>query len=253
MIKLKNPDFIACSVQQYVHGTVLTKKEIISPEEACHFSYSCLDVRKSPEEKSTGSKMLYAYPMHLKSLVLGHTVLDMVAPSFADAYIVHDVYEKRSGHWHVDLQLHAQPMRKVMMQKMTYATVLEVMDNMLAAHGLWEGTGCFHRAALYHPQRQEMLLVEDIGRHNCVDRLYGQALLQGLEVQEFFLFITSRITGSLYKKIRRAGISHMVSRAAITSTTYTCAVQEGCTVVGFCRPKEKRMTIFCGNGIEAGC
>ncbi len=250
MIKLKNPDFITCSAQHYAHGSVQTIKEIISPEEACHFSYSCVDARKIPEEKNMGSKILYAYPMHLKSLVLGHTVLDMVAPSYADTYIMHDVYEKKSGHWHVNLQLHMQQERKIMVQKMTYLAVLEVMDNMLAAHGLWEGTGCFHRAALYHPERQEMLLVEDIGRHNCVDRLYGQALLQGFDVREFFLFISARITGSLYKKIRRAGITHMVSRAAITSTTYACAVQEGCTVVGFCRPNEGRMTLFCGDGIE---
>ncbi len=248
----QKPNFMSCTAQQYVHGKVQSIEEIISPEVACTFSYYYEDSRTIPTQKISGSHVLYAYPVDVEQLVLGHTVLDILAPIHKHAHVIPQVYAVDAGHWCVKIRVEQKVVQNLPytpLQKMPYTAVLEIMESMLEGQGLWDGTGCFHRAALFHPQQQKMHVVEDVGRHNCVDRLYGYALLHELDLEEYFLFISSRITASLYKKIRRAGIRHMVSRAAITSTTFTCATEEGCTVVAFCRPKEKRLTLFCGDGV----
>ena len=94
-----------------------------------------------------------------------------------------------------------------------------------------------------------------IGRHNCLDRLAGWACLNGIDPAETVLFVSARITSSLYAKARRAGFSFLISRSAVTSTPVEMARQQNrlhpahpVTVVGFCRPREERLTVFAGEG-----
>jgi FdhD protein len=55
--------------------------------------------------------------------------------------------------------------------------VVESMRRFIAAPGLWNDTGCFHRACALDPVIGDFSFrAEDIGRHNCLDRLCGQAL-----------------------------------------------------------------------------
>lgn len=111
---------------------------------------------------------------------------------------------------------------------------------------LWESTGCFHRAAMLDVRTGSFVrLAEDIGRHNCLDRLAGWACRNGLFPGDFVLFLSARITGSLYAKARRAGFCFLVSRAALTTAPLEDSTQGGVTLVGFCRPSEARFTVFC--------
>ena len=119
------------------------------------------------------------------------------------------------------------------------------MAEMLHIPGMWSGTGCFHRAALVRLDTGELVAMsEDIGRHNCLDRLVGQCCLRGEAPWRYALFITARITASLYCKARRAGLACLVSRSAVTSAALTRAREQGITLVGFCRTDETRFTVF---------
>ncbi len=248
MAELVKPAFLSCAPTQYKHGVAREISEIISPEEKCSFSYTCSYAVEKQGEKQifSGENTLYAYPLDLEKLVLGHTVLDIL-PCY-DADFTCDV-QRKDETFHVTLEGKPAQPSTIAPKKMPYAKVLSTMQTVLTAPGLWDGTGCFHRAALYHPVREELIFAEDIGRHNCVDRLKGHTLLHGLPMEEYVLFITARITASLYAKIRRAGIVTMVSRSAITTTSYSRARAEGCTLAAFCRPEDDRLTHFAGDGI----
>ncbi len=246
MAELITPTFIKCTPKQYKNGTIQEISEIISPEEPCQYTYVCYDKTRVVEQISSGEKTLYAYPVDLEKLILGHTVLDLL-PCY-DSNFTQKIEVKKDV-FKVTLEATKKKEIPAPIQKISVSTVLETMTHMLNAQGLWDGTGCFHRAALYHPQNQELILAEDIGRHNCVDRLKGHALLHNLAIEDYFLFITARITASLYQKIRRAGIKNMVSRSAITSTPFASAHEDGCTLAAFCRPEDNRVTLFAGDAI----
>lgn len=126
------------------------------------------------------------------------------------------------------------------------AVLLEEMRTFFCGAGHWDGTGSFHRAGLFCPQKRVVLrMAEDIGRHNCLDRLAGFCARQGLNPAEHILFISARITGSLYAKARRAGFRFMVSRGAVTSAALCLGRAQAVSLVGFCRPPEERLTVFC--------
>jgi len=123
------------------------------------------------------------------------------------------------------------------------------MAEFIHAPGLWDGTGCYHRAALLHAATGRVARVaEDIGRHNCLDRLAGHIALSGgsaLTVPaEHILYVTARISASLYCKARRLGVSCIVSRAAVSAASIEMARQQGVSLIGFCRPDEMRFTVF---------
>ncbi len=240
------PEFMTCMPVQYKQGKARGISEIISPEEPCHVMYECTHTNGAEQQVFSGKKTLHAYPIELEKLVLGHTVLDLL-PCY-DADFTYTLQQEDAA---FKVKLKATDKKRVghAPQKLSFAKALATMGTVLDASGLWDGTGCFHRAALYHPAREEYIFAEDIGRHNCVDRLKGHTLMHNLPIEEYFLFITARITTSLYQKIRRAGITHMVSRSAITSFPYENACKDQCTLAAFCRPEDERLTLFCGTGI----
>ncbi len=247
--------FLSCRPRQYKDGLVQDFSEVVSLEEPYTFTYRCKVAGQ--RESFCGEKTLYAYPTELEKLALGHVVLDILPENYE---VLSYELQEVDGKPQVVLEVREVSLQceqtvappcapEITAPFMTCAEVVSSMDKMLSAPGLWDGTGCFHRAALYDPKAQTFIFAEDIGRHNCIDRLKGHALMHKLSLQEYFFFTTARITASLYAKLRRAGVQHMVSRAAITSTSYVRATQEGCTLAAFCRPKEGRVTLFCGQNI----
>jgi len=133
------------------------------------------------------------------------------------------------------------------------AELLARMAECIRLPGLWDGTGCYHRAALFHAAAGTFVrVVEDIGRHNCLDRLAGHIALAGgsgrMPPADCILYVTARISASLYCKARRLGVRCIVSRSAVTSAAIEKAKTQAVTLIGFCRPEEERLTVFCGPG-----
>ncbi len=237
MANLTDQDFIRCTPTQYKKGKTRQIDEIISLEQPFTYSYNC----KHGEHHYNGTREIYAYPHKLDELIIGHVVLDQVP-----CYTSNFTYELKFENNKYELSLNATDMPRPAPPKVEVELedLVSIMSNVLSADGKWDGTGCFHRAVLYHPITKELILAEDIGRHNCVDRLKGHSIINNLPIQDYFLFITARITSSLYHKIQRAGIKTIVSRSAITSTAYLSAIKDNCTLAAFCRPEDERVTLF---------
>ena len=203
-----------------------------------------------------GETRLWAWPHERAELAAGHALLDCLHDAAPDSPSPRglppvEVWEG-DGAWHVTPPVAAVPQtRAASFAAPRPAALLAHMAEFIHAPGLWDGTGCYHRAALLHAATGRVARVaEDIGRHNCLDRLAGHIALSGgsaLTVPaEHILYVTARISASLYCKARRLGVSCIVSRAAVTSASIEMARQQGVSLIGFCRPEEERLTVFSG-------
>lgn len=125
------------------------------------------------------------------------------------------------------------------------AGLMAAMDAFIGAEGLWDSTGCFHRAGAYSVEQGKLLhRSEDIGRHNCVDRLAGWAALHQVPLEDKVLLVSARLTRSICVKALRAGFRFLVSRSAVTTASIARVEQAGATLVGFARTREGRFTVF---------
>jgi FdhD protein len=127
--------------------------------------------------------------------------------------------------------------------------MIAAMTELIEAGGRWDATGCFHRAGAYDPATGEFArIVEDIGRHNCIDRLAGWAVKNSRDLGSLVLVITARATASLASKAAAAGFPALVSRSAVTTAAVAAAEEAGMTLFGFTRDRENRTSVFIDPG-----
>jgi FdhD protein len=98
-----------------------------------------------------------------------------------------------------------------------------------------------HTAVLATPS-QVLLQVEDIGRHNCLDKLRGAALLDGFETEGKILLSSGRISSEMINKARRLGTPIVCSRTSPTSLSVALAEAWHITIVAYLR--QDRMRIY---------
>ncbi|HEX2500342.1 MAG TPA: formate dehydrogenase accessory sulfurtransferase FdhD [Methylomirabilota bacterium] len=91
-----------------------------------------------------------------------------------------------------------------------------------------------HGAALADPDRL-LFLAEDVGRHNAVDKVCGEALLQRVETRDRVLLSTGRVSSEMLLKGARMGTPIVISRTSPTEMAVSLAEQLGVTVVGYLR------------------
>jgi FdhD protein len=84
-----------------------------------------------------------------------------------------------------------------------------------AAQGLFDTTGSVHAAAAFTPQGDVLLVREDVGRHNAVDKVIGRLLLDGsLPATGLGLFVSGRASFELVQKAWSAGFGTLVAVSA---------------------------------------
>lgn len=97
-------------------------------------------------------------------------------------------------------------------------------------------TGGIHAAALFDADGKLLLVREDIGRHNALDKLIGAAFWQNwLPLSNYGVFLSGRIGVELVQKSWRAGVSMLAAVGAPSSLAVQMAQEAGMTVAGFVR------------------
>lgn len=89
---------------------------------------------------------------------------------------------------------------------------------------------------------QILLQTEDIGRHNCLDKLRGAALIDGIETRDKILLSSGRISSEMINKARRLGTPIVCSRTSPTSLSVALAKSWNITIVAYLR--QDRMRIY---------
>jgi FdhD protein len=104
-----------------------------------------------------------------------------------------------------------------------------------------------HGAALADRDRV-LLVAEDVGRHNAVDKLMGQALQRGIATTDRILLSTGRVSSEMLLKAARMSVPIVASRTSPTEMAVALAEQLGVTVVGYLRGDS--LNLYAGEALE---
>lgn len=121
--------------------------------------------------------------------------------------------------------------------------VLTMPPTLRAAQTGFDRTGGLHAAGLFEPDGSCLVVREDVGRHNAVDKVIGSRLLAHEPVPPV-LVLSGRIGFELVQKAVVAGVVALVAVGAPTSLAVRLGREAGLTVVGFTRAQ--RFVVYAG-------
>ncbi|HEX9420129.1 MAG TPA: formate dehydrogenase accessory sulfurtransferase FdhD [Methylomirabilota bacterium] len=104
-----------------------------------------------------------------------------------------------------------------------------------------------HGAALADRDRV-LLVAEDVGRHNAVDKLMGLALQRGIATTDRILLSTGRVSSEMLLKAARMSVPIVASRTSPTEMAVALAEQLGVTVVGYLRGES--LNLYAGQALH---
>ena len=101
---------------------------------------------------------------------------------------------------------------------------------------LYLGAGAIHGTVLCK-QEQPLVYMEDVGRHNAVDKVAGWMMQEGAVADDKILYTTGRLTSEMVIKCAHMGIPVLASRSGFTAWGVEIAQQVGLTLIGRLRGK----------------
>jgi len=106
---------------------------------------------------------------------------------------------------------------------------------------IYRATGGVHSAALCDT-RNIIIFSEDIGRHNAVDKIFGECILNNITTDDRIVITSGRVSSEILPKVARRNVPIIVSKSAPTNLGVRLAADLGVTLVGFVRGR--RMNVY---------
>lgn len=148
-----------------------------------------------------------------------------------------DASTKLSAETHVDPGF-AVHQNSVMLSPEQIPALLAMLDD---DQTLYRQTGGVHTSILSDGERS-ILAAEDIGRHNTLDKLAGQMLMDGIKPNANVILTTGRISSEMMQKAIRLGVSVVISRTSPSSMSVELAEKQGITLIGYA--KRHRFNVY---------
>jgi FdhD protein len=120
------------------------------------------------------------------------------------------------------------------------------MKELFAAAVHYKESRGIHGAGLGDVDRL-LISAEDVGRHNAVDKVKGEALRRGIPTTDRILLSTGRISSEMLLKAARMGVPVVASRTSPTEMAVALAEQLNITVCGYVRPES--LNLYAGTAL----
>jgi FdhD protein len=125
----------------------------------------------------------------------------------------------------------------------TSSQLASLMRQMHLGATLYQRARGIHTAALATDDAL-ILQVEDVGRHNCLDKLAGAALMEGIQTRGHILLTSGRISSEMLNKARRLQTPIVCSRTSPTSLSVRLAEAWNITIVAYLRLDRMRVYTY---------
>ncbi len=132
--------------------------------------------------------------------------------------------------------LHKRGIKKVSPTSKSDVALAKYTELLDKNQAIFSKTGGLHAALLIDPTGNLRYSKEDVGRHNAVDKVIGQALMDGeLPLSDWTMVVSGRTGYEIVQKCVTAGVSAMVGVSAPTSLAIELAEEFGLTLIAFAR------------------
>lgn len=122
----------------------------------------------------------------------------------------------------------------------TPAQIRTLMQSLHESADLYNEVRGVHTSALTDSQHL-ILVAQDIGRHNTIDRLWGQAMQQGISTMDKIILASGRISSEMLNKAAKMRVPIVISRTSPTSLSVELGQAWGVTVIGYARGRNFRV------------
>lgn len=123
------------------------------------------------------------------------------------------------------------------------ADIFRLVKAMEREQPVFRATGGTHAVCLGAPGGRALCVMEDVGRHNALDKALGWALLRGIDPRGCLVLLSGRVSYEMALKTARVGIPLLASVAAPTELGARLLDQLGVTLAAFVR--SARATVYC--------
>lgn len=106
----------------------------------------------------------------------------------------------------------------------------------------FKASGGTHASGVFDRNGRLLSMMEDIGRHNAVDKVIGDLILKGTLQEADCITVSGRISYEIVSKVMKAGIPVIASVSAPSSMAIETAEAAGITLIAFCR--NEKLTIY---------
>jgi FdhD protein len=119
--------------------------------------------------------------------------------------------------------------------------VLALVNEFQQRSRIYRATGGVHSAALCDVNNI-LMFSEDLGRHNAIDKIFGECILNDIATEDHIIITSGRVSSEILLKVARRNVPIIISKSAPTNLGLRLAADLGVTVVGFVRGR--RMNVY---------